>query len=114
MAKIVRLTENDLTRLVKRVINEGKDNIKIPNKFKGLKSEVGGSASPKEIISMWNEYVFPDVMGDASKLSEYEDGKFHNEDGESFPVNVILDEINYSLVGDEEDDDEDYDDDDDN
>jgi len=107
MKKITRLTESDLTRLVKKIISEGKNDIKIPKKYKGLHSEVGSSTSANEIISMWNEYVFPDVMGDASKLSEYEDGKFHNKKGKSFSVNVILDEINYSLVGDEDDEDED-------
>jgi hypothetical protein len=109
MKKITRLTESDLTRLVKRIISEGKNDIKIPKKYKGLHSEVGSSTSANEIISMWNEYVFPDVMGGASKLSKYEDGKFHNKKGKSFSVNAILDEINYSLVGDEDDEDEDED-----
>ncbi len=40
MKKIIRLTENDLARIIRRVINEGNDDIiKIPKKFKALRME---------------------------------------------------------------------------
>ena len=107
MKKIVRLTESDLARIVKRVINEGNDDtIKIPKKFKALRMEIGDESTPSEIKKLWNKYVLPDTMGDTPKLSSFEDGKFVNADGKSLPVSAILDELNYAF-SDEEDEDDD-------
>jgi 5'(3')-deoxyribonucleotidase len=109
MKKIVKLTESDLMRIVKRVINEEKEEkdnmIKIPKRFRALRDELGAEATPNEIKKFWNKYVLPDTMGDTPKLSSFEDGKFVNAKGKSLPVSAILDELNYALSDDDEKDD---------
>ena len=112
MKKIIRLTERDLTRIVKRVIKENdEDMIRIPREYKGIRAEVGSKASPQDIIDMYNEVVASE--GDAPFLVEYSEygteGMFYNEEGDEIPVDVILDELNYGLVGEEEDYDEEED-----
>ena len=100
-----RLTERDLTRIVRRVINESEeDMIRIPRKFSGIKSELGSKASPQDIIDMYNEVVASE--GESVPLEKYEDGYFWNEYMDDIMVDVILDELNYGLVGEEEDYDE--------
>ena len=161
MKKIIKLTESDLTRIVKRVIKENKvdmgilddiddevaelpndevedyclriivhceqiiqnieieededyDNeedettIDIPSKYEGVIMELGKSANPQEIIEMYNELV-----EEGTPLVDYSDGTFNNEDDEEIPVDAILDELNYAIVGEEDYDDEDEDDDED-
>ena len=106
MKKIIRLTENDLARIIRRVINEGNDDIiKIPKKFKALRMEIGDESTPSEIKKLWNKYVLPDTMGDTPKLSSFEDGKFVNADGKSLPISAILDELNYAFSDEEDEDD---------
>jgi hypothetical protein len=101
MRKIVRLTEGDISRIVKRIIRENKENtIDIPKSLRSLRDEVGPTASPSEIKQMWNEYVFPEIMDNISKLVSFEDGKFKTKDGESFPVDAILDDLDHVLSGD--------------
>ena len=108
MKKIIRLTESDLTRIVKRVIKENEeDNIHIPRKYNGVRMELGKSVNPQDIIEMYNELVASE--GDAVPLEKYEDGYFWNEYMDDIMVDVILDELNYAIVGEE---DEDYDDED--
>ncbi len=111
MKKIVRLTESDLMRIVKRVINEEKEEkdnmIKIPKKFRALRNELGAEATPNEIKKFWNKYVLPDTMGDTPKLSSFEDGKFVNAKGKSLPVSAILDELNYAFSDEEEEEEDD-------
>ena len=104
MKKVIRLTESDLTRIVKRLINEKQDMIKIPRKYDGVRMELGNSVSPEDIIGMYNELVASE--GDSVRLEKYEDGYFWNESMDEIMVDVILDELNYSINGDE--DDEDY------
>jgi len=104
MRKIIRLTESDLTRIVKRLINEKKDMIKIPKEYDGVRMELGNSASPEDIIDMYNELVASE--GDSSRLEKYEDDYFWNDSMDEITVDVILDELNYSINGGE--DDEDY------
>ena len=101
MKKIVRLTESDLIRLVKRVINEEKDNmIKIPNMFKSLKRVFEGKpTTPSKIINLYNDYVEEGIP-----LVGYSDGEFYNEEDMVIPVNVVLDELNYAIAGGEDDD----------
>ena len=58
MRKTVRLTENDITRIVKRVMNEG---VYIPNDFTNSEGEVitiGCMASNSSIIG-YNNKRFP-------------------------------------------------------
>jgi hypothetical protein len=108
MKKVIKLTESDLTRIVKRVIKENEeDNIHIPKKYNGVRMELGKSVNPQDIIEMYNELVASE--GDAVPLEKYEDGYFWNEYMDEIMVDVILDELNYAIVGEE---DEDYDDED--
>jgi len=109
MKKIVRLTESDLTRIVKRVIKENdEDMIRIPSMYEGVRMELGKRANPQDVIDMYNELVEEGTT--LVDYSEYgTEGMFYNEEGNEFPVNVILDELNYAIVGEE---DEDYDDED--
>ena len=106
MTRMVRLTESDLTRIVKRLINEKKDMIKIPKEYDGVRTELGNSASPEDIIDMYNELVASE--GDSSRLEKYEDDYFWNDSMDEITVDVILDELNYSINGGEDEDDEDY------
>jgi len=108
MKKIIRLTESDLTRIVKRVIKENEeDNIHIPRKYNGVRMELGKNVDPQDIIEMYNELVASE--GESVPLEKYEDGYFWNEYMDEIMVDVILDELNYAIVGEE---DEDYDDED--
>ena len=102
MRKIVRLTESDLTRIVKRVIKENEEGmIRIPRKYNGVIMELGKSANPQDIIEMYNELVASE--GESVPLEKYEDGYFWNEYMDDIMVDVILDELNYAIVGEEED-----------
>ena len=109
MKKVIRLTESDLTRIVKRVINENKEGmIRIPSMYEGVRMELGKHANPQDVIDMYNELVEEGTT--LVDYSEYgTEGMFYNEAGDEIPVNVILDELNYAIVGEE---DEDYDDED--
>jgi hypothetical protein len=109
MKKIIRLTESDLTRIVNKVIKEDneEDNIHIPRKYNGVRMELGKSVNPQDIIEMYNELVASE--GESVPLEKYEDGYFWNEYMDDIMVDVILDELNYAIVGEE---DEDYDDED--
>ena len=97
MKKIIRLTESDLTRIVKRVIKENKEEtIHIPIKYSRIRMKLGKSVNPKDIIEMYNEIV--DEETPLVNYSEYgTKGMFYNEDNEEIPVDVILDELNYEL-----------------
>ena len=107
MARIIRLTEQDLTRLVRRVIKENEEGmIRIPRKYNGVRMELGKSANPQDIIEMYNELV-----EEGTALVDYsEEGMFYNEDDQEIPTDVILDELNYAIVGEEDydDDEEDF------
>jgi|LakMenE18May11ns_1017448.scaffolds.fasta_scaffold9482224_1 hypothetical protein len=107
MKKIIKLTESDLTRIVKRVINEKQDMIKIPKEYSGVRMELGNSVSPEDIIDMYNKLVASE--GDSAELEKYEDGYFWNESMDEITLDVILDELNYAINGGEDEDDEDYD-----
>jgi hypothetical protein len=100
MRKIIRLTESDLTRIVRRVIKENEEGmIRIPRKYNGVRMELGKSANPQDIIEMYNELV-----EEGTALVDYsEEGMFYNEDDQEIPTDVILDELNYAIVGEEED-----------
>ena len=106
MKKVIRLTETDLTRIVKRVIKENEeDMILIPFMYEGVRMEFGEYANPQDIIEMYNELV-----EEGTPLVDYSEygteGMFYNEEGDEIPVNVILDELNYAIVGKESGEDE--------
>ena len=98
MRKVVRLTERDLTHIVKRVIkeNEGENMIRIPKEYSGVVMELGKSSTPEDIISMYN-----DEVEEGTPLVSYSDGVFYNEDDEEISVDAVLDELNYAIVGEE-------------
>jgi hypothetical protein len=102
MKKIVRLTESDLTRIVNRVIKENEeDTIRIPRNYDGVRMELGKNVNPQDIIEMYNQLVASE--GESVPLEKYEDGYFWNEFMDDIMVDVILDELNYAIVGEEED-----------
>ena len=101
-SEIKKLTESDLTGIVKRVIKENEeDTIRIPRKYDGVRMELGKDANPQDIIDMYNEVVASE--GESVPLEKYEDGYFWNAHMDDIMVDVILDELNYAIVGDEED-----------
>ena len=74
--------------------------IHIPEEYSGVRMELGESTSPQDIIDLYNNYVEEGVP--LVSYSEYgTEGKFYNEDDDEIPTDVILDELNYSIVGDE-------------
>lgn len=103
MKKVIRLTENDLIRLVKRVINEEMEGNRliIPNRFPGIIDEVGNITTSSEIISLYNELVSPGDFDDIPQLVGYDSNRemFVNEEGMNIESYVIFDEINYALTG---------------
>ena len=79
-------------------INENQ--IHIPEEYSGVRMELGESTSPQDIIDLYNNYVEEGVP--LVSYSEYgTEGKFYNEDDDEIPTDVILDELNYSIVGDD-------------
>ena len=109
MKKVVRLTESDLVKIVKRVIRENKHEDKgifISKGFKGVRSEFGGEeyVSPQDIIKAYN-----DTVEEGTPLVEYL-GKdmFLNDNDEEVDKYSVLDELNYAILGREEDEEDDY------
>jgi len=79
-------------------INENQ--INIPEEYSGVRMELGEFASPEDIIELYNNYVEEGVP--LVSYSEYgTEGKFYNEDDDEISTDVILDELNYSINGDE-------------
>ena len=97
--KKIRLTESDLIKIVKRVIKENKDMIRIPREYSGVRMEIGTRPTPEDIIDAYNTTV-----EEGTPLVSYSDGIFYNEDDMEIPVDTVLDELNYAIVGEEEDD----------
>ena len=97
--KKIRLTESDLIKIVKRVIKENKDMIRIPREYSGVRMEIGTRPTPEDIIDAYNTTV-----EEGTPLVSYSDGVFYNEDNMEIPVDTVLDELNYAIVGEEEDD----------
>ena len=107
MKKVVTLTERELTNIVKRVINENRHEEKdifISKGFKGVRDEVGKTASPQSIIELYNEYV-----EEGTPLVKYLGRDiFLNANDDEIDKYTVLDELNYELLG--EEDEEAYDD----
>jgi hypothetical protein len=97
--KKIRLTESDLIKIVKRVIKENKDMIRIPREYSGVRMELGTRPTPEDIIDAYNT-----TIEEGTPLVSYSDGVFYNEDNMEIPVDTVLDELNYAIVGEEEDD----------
>ena len=97
MKKVVRLTESDLIKIVKRSIKENEDMIRIPMEYSGVRMELGTRPTPEDIMSAYN-----DTVEEGIPLVSYSDGIFYNEDDNEIPVDAVLDELNYAIVGEEE------------
>lgn len=97
-----KLVENKLGN-VKPLINENDEGmIRIPSMYNGIRMELGKSVDPNDIIEMYNE------LAGGTPLVDYSDGTFHNEEDDEIPLDVIFDELNYAIVGEEDGDDYDY------
>jgi hypothetical protein len=72
---------------------DNSDKIFIPEDYSGVRMELGESASPKDIIDLYNNYVEEGVP----LVSYSEDGFFTNADGDEIEEFIILDELNYSI-----------------
>ncbi len=80
-------------------LEESSDKINIPEELSGVRMELGEFASPQDIIDTYNQIVEEEVP----LVSYSEDGFFTNEDDEEIEEFIILDELNYAIVGEEED-----------
>jgi hypothetical protein len=74
-------------------LDSSSDKIFIPADYSGVRMELGESASPQDIIELYNNYVEEGVP----LVSYSEDGFFTNADGEEIEEFIILDELNYSI-----------------
>jgi hypothetical protein len=69
--------------------------ISIPKNFKGVRMELGKISTPEDIMSEYNYRV-----GEVRQLASYsEDGFFIDETGDYIEVEVVLDDLEYSING---------------
>ena len=95
-SKIRHIQESNI-KLEKMYLNEPSDSIKIPKQFRGVITDFGDRASAQDIINAYNSDV-----EEGTTLVYYQNNHFYNENGDGVPVNVVLDELNYAIVGDED------------
>ena len=77
---------------------ENVNKIHIPTHYSGVIMELGEEADSNDIISLYNEIVEEGTP--LVSYSEYgTEGKFYNENDDEIPTDVILDELNYAIVG---------------
>jgi hypothetical protein len=77
---------------------ESGNKIYIPSHYSGVIMELGKEVDPNDIISSYNEIVEEGTP--LVSYSEYgTEGKFYNENDDEIPTDVILDELNYAIVG---------------
>jgi hypothetical protein len=77
---------------------ESGNKIYIPSHYSGVIMELGEEVDPNDIISSYNEIVEEGTP--LVSYSEYgTEGKFYNENDDEIPTDVILDELNYAIVG---------------
>lgn len=95
-SKIRHIQESNI-KLEKMYLNESSDSIKIPKQFRGVIMDFGDRASAQDIINAYNSDV-----EEGTTLVYYQNNHFYNENGDGVPVNVVLDELNYAIVGDED------------
>ena len=77
-------------------INENQ--IHIPEEYSGVRMELGEFTSPEDIMDAYNTTV---AREDVPQLTGYWDGIFYTEDDVDTTLDAVLDELNYSIVGDE-------------
>ena len=99
MKKIVRLTEDDLTRIVKRVMNEQMgDTLDIPDDYTNTLEELGSPATTKDIIKLYNSLF----QNQSSPLVDYDGNYFYNKNNEIYELEDVLELIEYALFGNED------------
>jgi hypothetical protein len=77
---------------------ESVNKIYIPSHYSGVIMELGQEVDANDIISSYNEIVEEGTP--LVSYSEYgTEGKFYNENDDEIPTDVILDELNYAIVG---------------
>jgi hypothetical protein len=93
------ITEDEKKHISKiyGLINENM--IKIPKQYGGVRVELGNSSSPEDIMDSYNTTV-----EEGTTLVSYSDGVFYNENDEEITLDVVLDELNYAINGDEDED----------
>ena len=72
--------------------------IHIPEEYSGVRMELGEFTSPEDIMDAYNTTV---AREDVPQLTGYWDGIFYTEDDVDTTLDAVLDELNYSIVGDE-------------
>ena len=75
--------------------------IHIPEEYSGVRMELcrgGEFTSPEDIMDAYNTTV---AREDVPHLTGYWDGIFYTEDDVDTTLDAVLDELNYSIVGDE-------------
>ena len=77
-------------------INENQ--IHIPEEYSGVRMELGEFTSPEDIMDAYNSTV---AREDVPQLTGYWDGIFYTEDDVDTTLDAVLDELNYSIVGDD-------------
>jgi len=77
-------------------INENQ--IHIPEEYSGVRMELGEFTSPEDIMDAYNTTV---AREDVPQLTGYWDGIFYTEDDVDTTLDAVLDELNYSINGEE-------------
>jgi len=72
--------------------------IHIPEEYSGVRMELGEFASPEDIMDTYNSTV---AREDIPQLTGYWDGIFYTEDDVDTTLDAVLDELNYSINGEE-------------
>jgi hypothetical protein len=80
MKKIVRLTESDLSSIVKKVLREQDEYslLNVPEEYDQVIADLGKNPSPKDVMELWNDLF----QGDVPYLDDFEGGMFINEEGD--------------------------------
>jgi hypothetical protein len=73
-------------------LDNNSDKIHIPEKYSGVRMELGEFVSPEDIMNTYNS-----IVEEGTPLISYSDGKFYNVDDMDIPVDVVLDELNYAI-----------------
>lgn len=111
MKKIIRLTESDLTKIVRRIIKEESENIKIPYEYYNVREMIGDSATPEDIKELFNELLSDDLIGGLPPIVGFDGKFFKHEDGDENTVKTILFILQDALFENDEDEYEDEEDD---
>ena len=119
MRKVLRLTETDIRRIVKRVIKEDdedmikksfhfdEDEIQIPDEYDALQSELGGDTIDSgELMNLYNELIsdgiYDDIPDEFPPIVSYDGEVFEKGDGDTMTAEEVMMELNDSLMNNED------------